>query len=301
MRTKSFFLVCLVSATLSFAGCDSQRLQQFSTLATAGSAYAATFPVFADELGSAQIAIDSATEVRHRPESQDPAKARQLVAQADTDMKAYLATLERLKAHAALLGAYFDTMAQLSSGKNSDQIAASADGLLTSLGALNASVKNASLFGQPISTFVDAGVPLVVAHFQVKALNANLEKNAAVIDEALSLQQAAVKAMQTQFTQAVTSSYKLRESQEVLDPYAAPGELPKWWVSNREAYLRSAVSTESADAAVAAITGLRQAFRDAVENKPQALSLRDLLDLIGKMAGYASSAKAASTAAPSTN
>ena len=212
-------------------------------------------------------------------------------------LSAYLSTLDRLNTQAALLGAYFDAMAQLANSKNTDQIVTSANGLIAQINKVNDSVAQSKLSNSPtaksIEDLVGQGAGLVVAHFQVKALDKNLETNAKTIDRALALQEAAIKAMKLQFSLALAGDDAFREETQVISPYVSTKDLPKSWASDRTAYIRSSVSLASADAADTAITKLRVAFQEVVQNKGSEVDFNGILDAIGKMTGYASDVKTA--------
>jgi len=294
---KTAVRLLVLCGVLLLSGCDSERLKEFSSLAAAGSAYAAVSPSFAAQLGSAQITINNDQAVIAHANPIDPATAKHNIRQQDADLKAYLSTLDRLNAQAALLGAYFDAMAQLANSKNTDQIVTSANGLIAQINKVNDSVAQSKLSNSPtaksIEDLVGQAAGLVVTHFQVKALDNNLEANAKTIDRALALQEAAIRAMQLQFSLALAGDDAFREETQVISPYVSTKDLPKSWASDRTAYIQSSVSMASADAAEAAITKLRVAFQEVVQNKGSQVDFNGILDAIGKMAGYANDVKTA--------
>ena len=278
------------------SACDSAKLKQFSSLAAAGSAYTATFPAFSNQLGAAMITINNDQAVRAHANPIDLQTAKSYLLQQNADLKAYLKTLDRLNAQVQVLGAYFDAMGALANSKASDPIVDSANALVDQLKGVNDALGKSKLNGLPGSRSIDEltgpAIGLVVAHFEVKALDQNLQANADVVDRALALQDTAVKAMTAQLSPALQGDDKLREQTQVVDPYLLH-ELPKGWAADRTAYLRSSATLDNADAAQMAITNLRAAFRDVVTKKDSQVDFSGLLDAIGGMAGYSNSVRAA--------
>ena len=297
--TKNAVRLSVFCGFLLLTGCDSERIEQFSSLAAAGSAYAATFPVLSEQLGNAQITITNDQAVAAHMAGIDTDTAKAKISQQDTDLKIFLSTIDKLNAQTAVLGAYFAAMAQLANSKNSDQIVTSANGLYTQLKSVNAAVGNSKFSSDPAAKTIDELLgpvtQLVVAHFQVKALDANLNAHAQEVDRALALQEKAVQEMTLILSLAVNGDDKAREQSQVIGPYVSTKDLPKSWASDRTAYIRSSVSLASADAAKDAITKLRTAFQDVVQNKSSQIDFNSLLDVIGKMAGYANDVKTAIT------
>src|SRR5262249_500170 len=134
--------------------------------------------------------------------------------------------------------------------------------------------------------FVQVGTGLVIARFQVRALDEHLQKAAPAIDKALSLQEAAVDAIASQMKASLAASLEVRETTDVIQPYVN-GPSAKW-NANRESFLRAKVTIDSVDHAKTAISQLRLAFRQLVESRNATIDLPTLLREINKMVGYAS-------------
>jgi hypothetical protein len=290
---------------LSVSGCDSDRLSQFGSFAAAGTAYVTTFKTFTDDAGSAFIATDSAALITARNiagadvvSSHAPTYVKN-VSDGDQQMRQYLDALKKLDNHAALLGAYFAAITQLTNGQASAATVASLDSLTDSINTFNPEIEQASFAGKNVKDFIQAGTTLVFAHFEVKALDAELKRSAPVIDRALALQEAAVAALSSQMHDSVAASLEVKESTEVINPYVSSAPLPNTWAANREAYLRQNVSLQSADCASAAIKDLHAAFTKLVTDRNSKIDFSSLETAIGKMAGYASAASA-STSKPAT-
>jgi hypothetical protein len=285
----------MAAIVLLMPACDSERLNQFSTFAAAGSQYVLALHQLIAQAGSAMIAADSATLVTARNLagpglSENAAGFRKSVAAEDRLLETYLGNLQRIDAHATLLGAYFDAVSKLTNGKEASSMATSTASLLDSVKAFAPTISDAKFAGKPVSDYVQSGASVVVAHFEVKALNDEL-KNAPVIDQALALQEAAIECIGEQMRTSLQASLKVRESTDVIDPYIQAGPLPANWNSTREALLRTKVTVESADSAQSAIKKLRAAFRDLAANKAT-VSLADLEREVNKMAGYVSAVEA---------
>lgn len=283
------FVICLLMVT----GCDSGRLKQFSSLASAGSAYAAAFPAFSSSVGLAFITINNDQAIQAHPLAVDPDAAKKQILKQDADIKIYLATLNRLNAEVKLLGAYFDAMCRLSGSGPKDQLVTSANGLIEQISSLNTALEQTTLpDSKTLGGLAGPVIKVIVAHYQVKALDENLDRHAQVIDRALALQAAAVEAMSHQLALNLEGDDQFREMALVVNPYRQK-ELPRSWAADRTAYLQSSVSLQSADAAKDAIAKLRSCFKDVVANKDSVVDFNGLLDAVGAMAGYAQTVKAA--------
>jgi hypothetical protein len=296
-RRKLPIALALVICTL-LSGCDSDRLAQFGAFASAGTAYVTTFHTFTADVGSAYISADSATLMVARTQAGAGVTAnagvfRKNVADEDIALKDYLANLKKLDEHAALLGAYFAAVTQLTNGKASSSTVTSIDGLVDSINKFNPEIEKASFGGKNVKDYIGIVAPLVVDHFEVKALNEELIKAAPVIDKALSLQEAAVAALSDQMKSSLAASLQVREAKDVLDPYVAAGALPSSWSASREAYIRQNLILDSADSAKSAVTSLHKAFNELVSNKAAKIDFSALMTEIGKMAGFVIAAKAA--------
>ncbi|MFZ0685566.1 MAG: hypothetical protein WAM89_08465 [Terriglobales bacterium] len=306
MKRRYFAAILVLLVILLSSACDSGRLTQFSTLATAGSLYVQNLHKVIQEAGSAMIASDSAVLVAagkiagkdvvssHKDQYTNNIQTN------DAELQQYLATLQIIDAHATLLGSYFDALAKLANSK-ADAKTSAAAGVLDSLSAVNPKVENATLKAANSSTsvkqFVPSGNPLVVAHFEVKAIDEQLKKDAPTIDQALALQEAAVTAIVTQMKDSLAVSLQGRELSDVISPYLENvDKLPSDWSANREAFLRAKVAIDSVDSARAAIAQLHKDFRRIVEDRNATIDFTTLLNDINKMSGYESALQ--STAKP---
>jgi hypothetical protein len=294
MKRKNTAVICVLLALTFFSSCDTQRLGQFAAFATAGSQYVTAFHQLTAQAGSAMIAIDSVVLITaHNQVGSDlktnPSKYESEVVSHDQLLQTYLANLQLLDEHATQLGSYFDAISNLADGKAASGTSTAATDLLNSIEALSPSVAKATFLGKSVQDYVTTGTPLVVAHFEVKALDDQLRKAAPVIDTALSLQEAAVAAIGSQLKASLGDTLSASETNEVVDPYLQTTELPANWNTNREAFLRAKVTLGNLDSAQAAIKQLHITFKQLVEDKNASIDLTTLLNDITKMAGYANS------------
>jgi hypothetical protein len=296
MRTWQLALI----ATISLGGCASERLTQFSSFAAAGSQYVHNFHQLTAEAGTAMIASDSSVLITARNEvgnaivNHVPEYTSEVQKQ-DEGLEQYLTTLQALDAHATLLGSYFTAITALTNGTASTQAGAAADSFLDSINALNPEIEKATIRGQPIKNFVQPAATLIVDTFAVKALEEQLKKAAPIVDQALTLQEAAVAALTTQLKSSQAASLEIRESTDVINPYVSAGALPASWAGNREAFVQDEVTIAGVSSAQAAIAQLHTAFKQLVQNKQASPDFATLLSQIEKMTAYVSALKSSST------
>jgi hypothetical protein len=277
-------VVAVLAVPFLLTSCDSDRLTQFGSFASAGTQYVQAFHKVVEEAGSAMIASDSATLLvaRKQAGTGDP----QAVIKDDQLLEEYLANLQKLDHHATLLGSYFEAITTLTNGKAADSTASAATGLLDSINSLNPSIEKLTFAGKSVKGYVNSGTNLVVAHFEVKALNEQLQKSVPVIDQALALQEAAVTALAEQLKASLNATLEVQESAMVINPYVSGP--PSSWNADRESFLRARVTIDDVDHAKSAISQLRTSFKQLVENRSTSIDLTMVLNEINKMSGYAS-------------
>ena len=170
-------VTCISSLlVLALSGCATERLDQYSAFATAGSSYVANFHQVVQQAGTAMIAVDSITMIAaHRNVASDlqknPAKYSAEVQLHDHLLQEHLAVLRQIDAHATHLASYFDAIANLAGSQSATSTGAAATEDAQVDRAGNPSLSKARLGGRPIGDYVSAGTALVVAHFQAKALD----------------------------------------------------------------------------------------------------------------------------------
>jgi len=282
---------------LALAACDTERLDQYSAFATAGSVYVANFHEVTAQAGSAMIAVDSvvmiaahhnvASDLQNHP----TVYSADLVAH-DQALQTHLAVLQLIDAHATMLGSYFNAIAKLTDAKTATGTGAAATDLLKAIDGMDGDVSKATLGGKTVADYVTVGTSFVVAHFQAKALDDQLHHAAPIIDRALSLQEAAVAAIGVEIKASLTDTLRSREVTDVINPYLNPNNLPASWNTSREAFLRASVTLNSVDTAQAAIKQLHVTFKELVENKTGAIDLQTLIKDVADMAAFANAAEA---------
>jgi hypothetical protein len=293
-------IVALVLCALA-SGCDSGRLSQFSSFAAAGSQYVQNFHQLTAQAGSAMIASDSAVLIVARAQAGDALGAHRAeftneIQINDRGLEEYLATIQKLDAHATLLGSYFAAISDLTNGSSNARFADAADTILDSINRFNPEIEKTNIGGQPIKNFIQPATSLVVDHFAVRALDEQLKKAAPAIDVALGLQEAAVDALTAQIKSSQAVSLEIRESTDVVVPYVSPGNLPASWTSTREAFIRDKATINGLSSARSAIAQLRATFRELVQNKNASPDIPALIGAVEKMSVFTSAVKSTSAA-----
>ena len=294
LRCKIFLLVL---GALALCGCDQERLDQYSAFATAGSLYVASFHQLTAQAGSAMIAVDSVVFIQaHRNVASDlqkhPEEYSSRLIQHDKLLEQHLAVLRLLDAHATLLGSYFSAIAKLTDSKTATATGAGATDLLDSIDSMDKDLSKATLGGKTVAEYATVGTAFVVAHFQVKALDDQLQRSAPIIERALELQEAAVAAISEEIKSSLGDTLAARETSDVINPYLNPHDLPANWNTNREAYLRASVTLTTVDCAQTAIKQLHNSFKQLVENKNGPVDIQTLVKGVTDMAAYANAADA---------
>jgi hypothetical protein len=148
MKHRNICIALVVLTLAFFAGCDSERVDEFATFAAAGSQYVQNFHQVVAQAGTTMIAVDSAVYISARDPDvvkADPQTYQKELKQSDLELKQYLAALQLIDDHATLLGSYFDPIAQLASDKNATNMTAATNSLLDSINKLNPEIENATL------------------------------------------------------------------------------------------------------------------------------------------------------------
>lgn len=213
----------------------------------------------------------------------------------DQQIRAYLASLQQISNHAALLAAWFASVTQLTGTKPSPATVASLQSLSANISSANTAVASMTLGGRSVNEALGEIDTPVVAHFELRALHAEIQKDAPVIETALALQQAAVRILTTNIHGELQGTLGQQENTVVYTPYLTPGALPSGWASSREAFLRQEVALLDSDDAIVAIQGLQADFNELVTHTATGIDFGPLMVTIGRMSGYVAAAR---TAAP---
>ncbi len=294
MKRKAF-LVFIGIVSIVLAGCDVRNLAQFGAFAAAGTAYVTAAHTFFQDAGSAYIAATSASLVSERSNAggaqANDAEYRSNLLRQDEEARTYLANLRQIDLHASLLGQYFLAITNITSGKASQAAAGQVSGLGDAIGNFNPQVGSIKIGPTELKSGLTPATNLAMAHFELKALNDELKRHGPAIDEALSLQELAVRAIAQQMRGNVQSALLEEEQARVVMPYIAPGALPRRWSDDRAAYLRRTSELDSAEAAEKASRELHEAYRALISSKNANVDFKKLIESIGQMAGYASAAQ----------
>jgi len=301
MKNRKITFASLVAVLIILSACDSERLGQFSAFATAGSLYVTNLHPVIQEAGSAMIAADSTTLIAERnlangtsgSVEKDPDHFKSRVIEDDQLIEKYLANLQLVDEHATVLGSYFHAIAQLTDGKAASGTASAATDLLDSISKLNVKMGDIKFKGPTVSdtakSLASAATSVIVAHFEVKALDEQLTKAQPVIQQALTLQEAALHLIGEQLKEDLRATLTAEETTEVVDPYLQKQGVPPNWNSSREKFLRAKVNIDRVNSAETAAKKLNITFKQLVENKNASPDMTSLLSDISKMSGYASS------------
>lgn len=276
--------VLLLVASLQFlGGCAAARLTQFHNFAQAGTAYTKASQVVLDEAGSAAIQEDSLVLEKNREGLTTAEARRNFINGQNQELRKRLALLEDIGRHGRLLQSYFETLAVLSDPKAPDSLGTAAQGVFNSIAALSPAIKDASLGGVKIGDRIPQATNFVVQVFKQKALENELKARSAAIERELALQEAAFAVITSTLEADLTVQLQLQETQDVIEPFASPKDLPKGWATRREEILRAKVAAGSSKAAQEAAAKLRESFVALVENRLSEPSIADIIAAINSM------------------
>lgn len=291
-------LVTLTVLVLSVAGCDDARVKAFSQFAAAGSAYVTAFHMLTkaveeEEIAKSNAVLLDARERMYNPPAGSAAEEKenqrvltQGVEENTRLLKAYLGNLRKLDAHAEALNDYFKELASYTGEKNAKSISDATEALADGIKKAAPEIEKMQFGSYAVGAAQKVGT-LVVVHVQAKTLDSILKRDLLVLETAFALQQQAVEALASDLADSVHASTVLAEVNKVYLPYVNRGKLPGSWEADREKAIRGTVIVESADGAKEAITKLRASFAALVEDKPEPVNLRSILDSVEKMSGYA--------------
>lgn len=280
MQQRRRAVMLLLVTLLALAGCDRARVQQWASFASAGTAYVALFHAFAEDAGKQAIAADSAALVTARDLAGDQVAAHRSefagdLQRSDTQMRVYLANLQRLQTQASLLGRYFAAITRLADSSNTTGVLAGMDAVVDALNTVNPEVETVQFAGKGVKDYLKPATALVVAHVQERALQRELQHAAPAIDRALALQEAAVTALLAQTQTAQQAASTGDERTLVLDPYLQAGPLPSGWARDRAALLQAGDDGRGANT-LAAIQALRASFHDLLAGQAHPAGLGPL-------------------------
>lgn len=283
MRLYKHFAAHLMTLILllALAGCGTARLNQFNNFAQAGTAYVTASQTLIQEAGATTINADSALLVKSRPDLSQSDR-RERVTKSNKLLSDRLRVLNLISAHGKLLQAYFETLSSLSDPKATDSVGPAAQNVYDSLAKLSPALKNAKVGSASVSTFIPQVTAPIVVTFKVYKLNEELHARSEAIVNELALQEAAFRVIEDQLKTDTKELNNILVTNSV-NQFAAAGELPGGWASQRLTVLSSGASVASADAAAKAAKHLRDAFTALVENRFDNAGFASLMSDISNM------------------
>src|SRR6266478_681058 len=277
---SALFLPVLLQIT---SGCATARLTQFHNFAQAGTAYVRASQTVLDEAGNAAIEADSLIAQKGRDGLRTADERREFIVAEDQELRKRLLLLRDIGRHGRLLQSYFETLATLADPKAPATLGTAAQGVFDSIGGLSPAIKGASLGGVKIGDHIPQATNFVVQIFKAKALENELKARAKDIEREIALQEAAFTVITNTLETDLTVQLQLEETEEVIEPFAAPKDLPKGWAARREEILRARVAAASSKAAQEAAAKLRESFVALVENRLSEPSITDIIAAINSM------------------
>ena len=303
---RSFMVAALLAgiAGTGLTGCASTRTQQFRTFAEAGGDYARAAEALAQEAGGAAVDADSYILLKDRPELTVEDRER-MYTEHTLALKDYLAELRRYQQHCRLLGRYFSAVRELAASGDPDSLAEATGRVVDRLQRISPDLKRATV-GYPVRDYLSEAVRLSMASFRSDALEEELRQHAVAIERELDLQYAFLAALTEDLQADLRAIRRMREADEVAQPFLGERSLPRGWLATRRELMRSEETVESVANARQAAEELRRAFIKLVEGDfgdedMEALfedihGLIDLVDLMRNVGPQSSNGK--SEAAP---
>lgn len=260
-RAALLVLACIVQA-----GCATARLNRFHAFAEAGVAYVQASQAVLDEAGTAAIENDSSVLRQARP-AFSPEERRDRVKRSNDLIRQRLALLQEAARHGRLLQNYFEALAAMADSQTQDALSKSAGRTFDDITKLGSVLKVASIGSSAVASFVPSITPPVVAHIRVHILRAELQAHGKQIGEELAIQEAVFRAISSELKADVQSHTNLLETQEIIEPYAVEGALPKEWNERRRDILSGSAAAHSAEACAGAAKRLRETFEALAGDK----------------------------------
>jgi signal transduction histidine kinase len=256
----------LVAAVVCLTACTTARVDQFGRFAESGVAYAGAIDALTLEAAGASIDADSAALARAR-DALSGSERQEAILEHNDLLKERVAVLRDLQRHAGLLRNYFLALAALAQSDAPDAIAAEAEALALSIGALGARIRTETIGGEEIGSLSGSVAAITVARFQRQALERELRLRAAFLERELDLQRAAMEAIAEELRVDLAAILGQQELLEVIEPYRSSGKLPATWAKRRREALLATTAAESAAAAASAASALKWSFQALVENR----------------------------------
>ncbi len=185
--------------------------------------------------------------------------------------------------HTALLGRYFESINLLAGSKYPSTLSGQISSLLESLGKIHPVLENATIGETEVKSFIGEAVPVVLASLKHKKLEQELRRNAAMVERELELQKAMLEALSEQLKSDLELLMKIRNYNQVIQPYIKLGQPGKEWKNSRKEVLTTCLSLSALDQALSAATELKTTFLNLTENKATLSGFKSLFDSINQM------------------
>jgi len=274
-------LVITISTVILFS-CTSQRISQFTTFATAGESYSGAMVNLTQEAGKIAIDADSEHLLQFRDKYTEEDRKR-IILERDSALKGLLETIGDIRAHTSLLSRYFTALGQLAGSESPVTITARLTSLVSSLGTIHPKLVNASIGNVSVKDFIGSAAPFVISGIKQKKLEDELRRNAGTIERELELQNAILRALSEEMQNDLEMLLKLKDFNQVLQPYINTGQPGKEWKNNRKEVMTAYLSLDAVENAQAAAGEMKTAFLNLLENKISVSGFKTLFDNINAM------------------
>jgi len=276
--TKRILLFTLIL----FSSCTTQRINRFSTFATAGKSYAGAMTALTQEAGRIAIDADSEHLLQFRDKYTE-GERRAIITERDSALQNLLEVLGNIRVHTSLLGRYFDALGELAGSGSATTLSAGMATLVESMGNLHPLLENAAIGELSVKSLVGAASPVILSTFRQKKLQEELRRNAPVIVRELELQKALLQAVSDQMKSDLGLLLQLKNFNQVLQPYIREGQTGKEWKTSRKEVMTTYLSTDAIDKASAAAAQMKATFLDLLQNKATLTGFKTLFEEINAL------------------
>ncbi len=261
----SHALIIVTACALTACG-TTERLNEFKTFATAGSAYVATVEPAINARFDLAIAVDSKTLLLARKDIPDKAYRLTALENADKNLMARRSYFVPIKQHARKLNEIFENLLKITDTKADEATEKQIVADITAVESLWPAFKNLQLGGKTPSAFIDEAniIAPILGAFRVNRLEKVLSKNdnKTKIKTQIEYQIAAMKAIADGMTEELKAQNGLLATEDVYKPYVdlTVKEVPSSWEAKRAAYVKAAAGLPDVEKAIEAANKLREAF-----------------------------------------
>jgi hypothetical protein len=279
-RLPLFFVIFLICS------CATQRINQFSTFATAGASYTDAMDKLTKEAG--KIAIDTDSELLLKDRDQfTEAQRGPVYIERTKALESLLSVISSFRIHTSLLNSYFTVLSQLAEAKGPVLLADQLSSIVSSLQSIHPALENASFGSSSVKDLVKTASPLLIAAFKKKGLEDELKRNAGTIERELALQSAFLQALSDQMKSDILLIIKLKDFQYVTQPYITTLGVKEAWKDKRREILTNYVSFDVIDKAQSAADALKNSFINLIRHNTNMSDLKLLFTDINAMLNLA--------------